>query len=116
MNISITKVGAFDVLTLTGEFLTEPEQNEFRTTVKNLLADGARHIIVNLGEVKHVNSCALGSMVCAMVMMRKSGGDVRFAGINRDVGKILEITHLDRVFQLYPSVAEATRGHFALQN
>jgi anti-sigma B factor antagonist len=116
MNISLTKVGGFDVVTLKGEFLTEPEQNEFRTTVKTLVTEGSRHVIVNMGEIRHVNSCALGSMVCAMVMLKKNGGDVRFAGINRDVGKILEITHLDRVFRVYPGVTEAARDHFALQN
>lgn len=116
MNITTTKVGGFDVVTLTGEFLTEPEQNAFRSTVRTLIEAGARHVIVNLGEIRHVNSCGLGSMVCAMVMLKKSGGDVRFIGVNRDVGKILEITHLDRVFAVYPGLGEATKGTPALQN
>jgi anti-sigma B factor antagonist len=116
MNITTTKVRGYDVVTLTGEFLTEPEQNAFRFTVRSLIEAGARHLIVNLGDIRHVNSCGLGSMVCAMVMMRKSGGDVRFVGVNRDVGKILEITHLDRVFTVYPGIGEATRGTPAYQN
>ncbi len=116
MNISTKKVSGFDVVTLEGDFLTEPEQNDFRKIVKNLVTEGARHLIVNLAAIRHVNSCGLGSMVCALVMMKKSGGDVRFVGINRDVGKILEITHLDKVFQVYPGINEATRGHFAFQN
>jgi anti-anti-sigma regulatory factor len=55
-------------------------------------------------------------MVCALVTMKKSGGDVRFIGVNRDVGKILEITHLDKVFQVYPGLPEATLGHSLYQN
>jgi anti-sigma B factor antagonist len=116
MNISTTKVGGFDVVTLKGEFLTEPEQDSFRVVVRNLIDGGARHLIVNLGEIRHVNSCGLGSMVCALVTMKKSGGDVRFIGVNRDVGKILEITHLDKVFQVYPGLPEATLGHSLYQN
>jgi anti-sigma B factor antagonist len=116
MNITTTKVSGFDVVTLKGEFLTEPEQNNFRGVVRKLIEGGARHIIVNLGEIRHVNSCGLGSMVCAMVMMKKSGGDVRFIGVNRDVGKILEITHLDKVFQVYPGLGEATQASFTYQN
>ena len=116
MNITKTKVGGFDVLTLTGEFLAEPEQNDFRSVVDDLIGEGSRHLIVNLGAIRHVNSCGLGSMVCAMVKMKKSGGDVRFVGVNRDVGKILEITHLDRVFQVYPGVTEAIKGPFAYRN
>lgn len=116
MNITTKRVGIFDVVTPSGDFLAEPDQNDFRSVVKNLIDDGSRHIIVNLGDIRHVNSCGLGSMVCAMVMMKKSGGDVRFIGVNRDVGKILEITHLDRVFQVFPGLTEATRGHFAYEN
>ena len=116
MNISSKKVGGFDVVTLEGDFLTEPEQNDFRTIVKGLVTNGARHLVVNLAAIRHVNSCGLGSMVCALVMMKKSGGDVRFVGINRDVGKILEITHLDKVFQVYGGIKEATQGPFAYRN
>jgi anti-sigma B factor antagonist len=116
MNMSTRKVGVFDVVTLEGDFLAEPEQTDFRNLVRNLVTDGSKHIIVNLAAIRHVNSCGLGSMVCAMIMMKKTGGDVRLVGVNRDVGKILEITHLDRVFQVYPGIAEATRAYFAYQN
>ncbi|HLF13490.1 MAG TPA: STAS domain-containing protein [Bacteroidota bacterium] len=116
MNILTKKVGGFDVVTLEGDFLTEPEQNDFRTIVRNLVTDGAKHLIVNLTAIRHVNSCGLGSMVCALVMMKKSGGDVRFVGINKDVGKILEITHLDRVLQVYAGINEAIQGQFAFHN
>lgn len=113
MNITQSKVGAFDLVTLQGEFLTEPEQENFRAVVRTLVDTGSRHIIVDLGEIRHVNSCGLGSMVSALVMMKKSGGDVRFIGVNRDVGQILGITHLDRVFQVYRGLPEATRGQTA---
>jgi anti-sigma B factor antagonist len=116
MNIEQKKVSGFTVLTLKGEFLAEPDQNDFRTVVKDLVTKGIRHLIVNLGEIKHVNSCGLGSMVCALVMMKRGGGDVRFVGVNKDVGKILEITHLNRVFQVFPGVDEATKGQFAYHN
>ncbi len=110
MNISTSRTRGFDVVTLRGDFLTEPEQKEFRDRIKTLADGGARHIVVNLGEVKHLNSCGLGSLICAMVMMKKLGGDVRIAGINRDVGTLLELTHLDRVFRIYPGVSEAMLG------
>jgi anti-sigma B factor antagonist len=116
MNITQSKVGAFDVVTLQGEFLTEPEQDSFRGIIRTLVDGGARHVIIDLGEIRHVNSCGLGSMVCALVMMKKCGGDLRFIGVNRDVGQILEITHLNRVFQVYPGLPQATTGQPAYQN
>lgn len=108
MKISTTKVGGFDVMTLEGEFLSEPEQNAFRTSVRELVDHGSRHLVVDLGRIRHINSCGLGSMVCAHILLRRHGGDVRFAGLNRDVGDLLRITHLDTVFSLYPDVPEAT--------
>ncbi len=110
MKISTRKVGGFDVLTLEGDFLAETEQAEFKREVRTLVTGGTKHLIVNLEAIRHVNSCGLGSMVCAVVTMRKSGGDVRFTGVNKDVGKILEITHLDKVFRVFPGISEATAG------
>ncbi len=101
------KVGGFDVLSLEGEFLAETEQTDFKQRVRTMVNGGTKHLIVDLQSIRHVNSCGLGSMVCAVVMMRKSGGDVSFVGVNRDVGRILEITHLDKVFRVFPGMNEA---------
>jgi anti-anti-sigma factor len=116
MNITQSKAGAFDVVTLQGEFLTEPEQAAFRSVFGALVNGGARRIVVDLGQIRHVNSCGLGSMVSALVMMKKCGGELRLIGVNRDVGQILEITHLNRVFQVYPGLPQATTGQPAYQN
>ncbi len=113
MDISSTKIGGFDVVTLEGEFLTEPEQNDFRTFVRGLVSDGAGHLVIDLGAIRHINSCGLGSLVCALIMMKKVGGDFRITGVNRDVGKILELTRLDTVFRIYDGIREATGDRIA---
>lgn len=116
MKIAHRQINGFDVVSLQGEFLAEPDQTQFREKVKAIVDRGAKHVVVDLSGVKHINSCGLGSLVCAMVMLRRVSGEIRYTGLNKDVANLLEITHLNRVFEIYPAVKDATVGKFAYHN
>lgn len=116
MKITRKKVNGFSVIALEGDFLAEPDHTDFREHVRTVMEEGGRHLVVDLSGVRHINSCGLGSLVCAMVMTKKNSGDIRYVGVNRDVGKLLEMTHLHRVFQIFPGIKEATTGKFSYQN
>ncbi len=99
--------GEVAVLALQGDFISEPDQKRFQDRIASLLAGGSRHIIVDLNEAKILNSCGLGSLVCALTKLRRSGGDLRLANVGIEVRHLLIITRLEEVFSLFPSVEQA---------
>ncbi len=67
-----------------------------------------KRIVLDLSELEYVDSSGLGVFVRIMKVRRNSGGDVRIAAPTAEVRKVLELTRLNRVFEIFPSVEEAT--------
>jgi len=70
-----------------------------------------KRIVLDLTGLRYVDSSGLGAFVKLMKEARRSGGDVRLAGPTREVRKVLELTRLNRVFDVCPGRDEAL-AHF----
>lgn len=95
------------VLTLEGDFISLPDQDKLRGRVTELVKRGILHLIIDLKRVKYINSCGLGSLVCAFTSMRRAGGDLRLSRVGPLVRELLSITQLNQVFKVYPSITKA---------
>ena len=107
MKIHVQRESEATILALEGDFISEVDQVALRQRVNALVKGNNIHLVVDLGGVKHLNSCGLGSLVCILTTVRKVGGDLRLARVGPDVARVMEITNLGLVFQSYPSVASA---------
>jgi anti-sigma B factor antagonist len=99
------------VLTLTGNFLCEPDKFRVKEHIAGLLAEGMRKAVVDLTEVKCVNSEGLGTLIMALTSFRKAGGDLRLAHVSEMVYTTLTITQLIKVFRIYKTVDDAVLSY-----
>lgn len=116
MKTSIKKIHGVSIIHLEGDFLDELDQEKLRMQVRELVEAGNLHIVIDLTHVVHINSCGLGSIVCALTTLRKASGDLCLAGSGKFVKGLLHITQLDGIFRIYSTVEEAiadiqSRGH-----
>lgn len=109
MEIHEKSVDGVLLLSIRGDFLCEPDQLIFQDRIRALAASGQNHIVIDLGRVKFVNSCCLGSLVSALTTLRRANGDLRIVGVNETVMKILSLTRLDKILAIYPSLDEALK-------
>ena len=98
------------VISLKGNLLGEPETSKLREAVYALLEKNRKHIVVDLGKVKVINSMGLGALVASVVSVRKKGGDVCLARLNDKVEAVIAITHLVKVFRIYETVERAIKS------
>ena len=98
------------VLSLKGNLLGEPDTSKLRETVYALLKENEKQIVLDLGDVKVINSMGLGSLVAALVSVRKRGGDVLLSRTSDKVEAVIVITHLVKVFRIYDTVERAVEG------
>ncbi|MGH3739326.1 MAG: STAS domain-containing protein, partial [Micromonosporaceae bacterium] len=82
---------------------------ELRTALHEVLAE-RQIIVVDMSDLRFLDSTGLGVLVRVHKKAKASGGVVAFATVPRNVVKILEVTCLDRVFPVYDSVEEALAG------
>ena len=64
-------------------------------------------LIVDLTEVRHVDSAGLSALLLAQRQMKSHDGDIRLVGVNDDVRSLLAVTQLDRIFPIFDTVDSA---------
>lgn len=98
------------VISLKGNFLGEPETSKLREKVYALLEENRKHVVIDLGGVKVLNSMGLGALLASVVSVRKKGGDVCLARLSERVEAVIAITHLMKVFRIYETVERAVKS------
>jgi anti-anti-sigma factor len=76
-------------------------------SVDGLIADGTRHLAVDLHALPFINSAALGYLLKAQKTMERQGGELALARLQPAIQQILEMTNLDVVFPAFETVEEA---------
>jgi anti-sigma B factor antagonist len=106
VDIGIDRQGEIVVVAPQGE-LDAASAPQLRADLDRLLSDGVRCFVVDLAAVGFMDSSGLASLVGLFKRVRTSDGDVRLSGVAGDVRRVLELTRLDRVFDLYDDRATA---------
>ncbi|MCL5670246.1 MAG: STAS domain-containing protein [Acidobacteria bacterium] len=98
------------VLTLAGRITLGDESNHMRNKVKELLEQGNKKLVLDLGGVSYIDSAGLGTLVAAFTSARNRGADIKLANITEKFDELLSITKLLTVFSVYKSVEDAVQS------
>jgi anti-sigma B factor antagonist len=60
-----------------------------------------------LAEVPYVDSAGLGALVSANVSLHKTGKHLVLSGVNSRIIKLFEITRVDSLFLMFPTLDDA---------
>lgn len=78
-----------------------------REAVADVVAGGARRVVLDLGGVECMDSSGLGALIGCLKITRQAGGDLRIARVGPRVQMVLELTSMDRVLPSYESAEKA---------
>ena len=96
------------VLELSGRVTLGEESNQLRTKIKDLLGQGKKRLVLDLGNVTYIDSAGLGTLVAGYTSAQSQGADMKLANLTKRFHEQLNITKLVTVFEVFNSVAEAT--------
>jgi anti-sigma B factor antagonist len=80
---------------------------ELRERLLAIAEEGKPVVIVDLSDVSFIDSTALGVLVSALKRFRSGGGDLKLVVTEPHIVKVLEITGLTEVFEIYARSEEA---------
>ena len=83
------------------------------TSVRRLIDEGARKLVVDLTNLSYIDSSGIGMLVGCNGHIEQSGGEMRIAGAQGLVAKSFGVVHLDRIVQLDADVESACRNFSA---
>lgn len=78
-----------------------------RDALDRVIAAGHHQIVVDLGEVRFIDSTGLGVLVGRLKAVRDLGGDMHLVCTSRRIARVLSITSLDEVFTIHDSTDRA---------
>jgi len=112
MKLEIERRDGVSICRITGE-LDAGNSRELLDAFDREFNDGVTKAIFSLAALDYVDSSGLGTLVKALKLARAKGGDVKLAGLKPEVKKVLELTRLDRIFDIFPSENHAIESILA---
>src|SRR3989442_2293805 len=91
------------VLSLRGP-LTMENVSPFLNAVRR---ENAPTMILDFSGVPYLDSSGLGSLVSAYTSCQKAGRRVALTGVNQRVMKVFEITKVEEIFLMFPTLSDA---------
>lgn len=89
-----------------GELIDRGQATALLDEIEEGVAKNENKILLNLANLKYLNSSGLNVIINILTKARKSGGDVAICNVNKKITELLVITKLNSVFNVCDSVEE----------
>jgi anti-sigma B factor antagonist len=107
MDIAERAANGVTVLDITGKIVLGEGDVAIKERIKDLLADGQRKILLNLGSVSYIDSAGLGTLISSYATVKREGGTMKLVNLTKRVQDLLAITKLITVFETFDDEREA---------
>lgn len=97
------------VLDLTGD-LTYANREQFKTAVEAIRQKGCRHLILNMAEVRFVDSSGLGLLALVSQNFKLSQGKVSMLKPQSYVREIMSLANIQKLIPVYDNEQDALAG------
>jgi anti-sigma B factor antagonist len=107
LSIAERSVGDITILGLSGRLALSEGEADFRQKIDQLVADRRLKIIVDMKLVTYVDSAGVGALVAKFLSVRRAGGRFTLLHLTPRSNRLMGITRLQLVFEIYASEEEA---------
>lgn len=95
------------VIELKGNVMGGEDTKDFNDMLHKLIDEGKKNIVVDLHDVKFMNSSGLGMLIGGLTTVKKSEGTFRLSRVTDKIESLLIITKLITIFETYKTIDEA---------
>ena len=85
---------------LSGELIDRNQASALLAEIDESISKGESKILLNLQELKYINSSGLNVLINILTKARKVGGEVAICCVNKKITELLVITKLDSIFNV----------------
>jgi len=98
------------IIEIKGNIMGGPEAGELNELLHKLIDEDKKNVIIDLSDVKFMNSSGLGMLISAYTTMKNGGGNLKLANATEKINSLLLITKLVTIFENFDSVDEAVKS------
>ena len=96
-----------NILNLKGELIDKNQANDLLAEIDTNIANKNCKFVLNLEELKYMNSSGLNVMINILTKSRKNDGNVAVCCANKKITELLVITKLNSVFNVCDDTEKA---------
>ena len=106
MTLACRSAGPVEVVSFSGTLDAWSEPG-VRAGLKEVLDRGRSRLVLDLGELRRIDSSGLSALLSVLKAARSAGGDVVLLSPSAAVVSVLRLTRLDRVLEAFDDEASA---------
>jgi len=101
VNIRERQVGDVIILDVDGNIIIGESADTVRNIIRRQLAEGRRKFLLNMAQVRWVDSRGIGELVAALVTVTREGGQIKLLKVRENIKERLTVTRVNTIFALY---------------
>lgn len=110
ITIGQRKVGDVVILDIDGRITLGQGSSDLRDTIRDLIKDGCRKVILNLAATSYVDSSGIGQLVSSFTELSNLGAQLRLLYLTERVKGLMQTTKLYTCFEIYHDEGEALKS------
>lgn len=103
------------LIELEGNYLNDFDFEPVIESVEDQINDGVSNFVIDLANLKFMNSTGLGALIRILTKARTAGGEAVLVKSSTQISQLLLMTKLNQVFNNFDSLEDAVK-HFNISN
>jgi len=104
------QIGDIAIIDFSGKITLGEGSSTLRHTIRDLIDNGQRKIVLNLYDVDYIDSSGIGELVSGYTTVRNAEGEMKLLHLKKRVHDLLQITRLFTVFDVQSDEESALRS------
>lgn len=106
MNLTEEKLNGINVLFVKNERIDAHNSSDLKDYVLHMIGQGKVNIIVQLEQVRFVDSSGLGALLSGFKHAEAKSGKLSLSNLQTQVLSMFELTRLNRVFEIHADLKD----------
>lgn len=106
MEYSAKKIDRVTVVAVSGS-VDALTAEAFQEALQSQVQEGDANLVADLSQVDYASSAGLRAILATVKESRRVGGDLRLAGMQPGVHKVLQLSGFTSILKVYPDVESA---------
>lgn len=98
------------IVDISGQLRLGEGTGRLREIVQQLMREGYRKMLLNLGGVVHIDSSGIGELMSIYTSLRNQGGELKLMSLTKNVRNLLQVTRLYTVFDVHEDQTRALQS------
>jgi anti-sigma B factor antagonist len=110
VDIDIRRFGAVQVIRLRGSLTLGAPVDDLRQTLDHALKGGDSNLVLNLSDVRWIDSSGVGVLVKSLTSAKQAGGSLKLVNPSKPALQTLKMCNLLPLFAVYAEESEAVES------